>query len=276
MNDFDYEELDRAMNDLYNELDRPTKSTQPKAKSMRSQGHFMDMVHPSSDAMVQRKPNFAAERQAQITIAKEESADEKASEPAKPNKIAVAIIDEDTTSIAKASEETGRSKPVPRSAPTSAPKPTATRRVVQTSNANRRTKRDLAQPLPIVATATTLDTASHIDKTYETPFLPDIKIEKKPLGEARTNIPAVNHSIAITRKPATNHNSSSQRHSARASLDGNNSDTSMVAKEKAVTQSVRRRNGPNRAVRFVGWLFAFIGVIAAGVVVGLLFYYYGF
>ena len=34
-----------------------------------NKGHFMDMVHPSSDISVQHKPNFAAERQRELQIA---------------------------------------------------------------------------------------------------------------------------------------------------------------------------------------------------------------
>lgn len=397
MSDLDFEELDQAINDLYESLDddRPAaaKASQPLAQSATpskmtrlrhstkvtvddnsargqeqaasqsiarpaatahnidvaaadqvakqeasqpGKGHFMDMIHPSSDAMVQHKHNFAAERQSQIIEAAVNKPDDSASASASKATSRIAIVDEDAVDIissgpSRPSKSIRSTKPariaqtVPivttagssagvAAAAKATPKaglvtiaaksrpPLASRRLAQVSNANRKSRRDLAQPLPSATAGTALQEPTAKDGHYEVPFLPDAKVAKRPLGGQRQ--PSVVHTARTCNNSDPNNNERPERRQSVDRVPANNrldsgrqtsgvtSNGRQLHQNDSVPTTGRDRRRDNYAassdrpelspsprqrgngLRFLLWAAAFAGIVIAGIALGLLFYYY--
>lgn len=86
---------------------------------------------------------------------------------------------------------------------------TAGRRGVQYRGDNRRTWHDLAQPLPIAPAALSASEVVSDDvgaKQYDTPFLPDAKVSKRPLGQVNRRSEAVSPKAA-SNQSTNNHQS---------------------------------------------------------------------
>lgn len=313
-------------------------------------GRFMDMVHPSSDTQLQHKHNFASERQAELdaklaTEAESAESDRGDTKPQEPVQIAVSIEEDDAviesttkpTSIqiddsdnveigtetetepesesqteaepeSKAVAETGE----PLVQPTSKPQvTTAGRRGVQYRGDNRRTRHDLAQPLPVTPVALS---ASEVlsdgvgAKQYDTPFLPDAKVSKRPLGQVNRRLEAA--------KPKAASNQSTDNHQSETSdvkLDvvaakPTKSKTSEVVKSRHETkphQAMSRRDYTrlhqtesgqpvasrhpvstsddgltlntrrSKTLVIIGRILLFLAIIIIGGLTGMAFYYYG-
>lgn len=333
---------------------------EPVKLNSKGPGHFMDMVHPSSDAQVQHKHNFAPERQAELDakLAEEtveaEAAEEKATEP---SKITVAIVDEvdeepakQPKSIAIAHDEqqsddrdkksvkvesdadeaqdqmvqsdvedsksdgatdAGKTtENTPRHKPSAAHM--AGRRGTQYVNTNRRTSHDLAQPLPVAAAAAAVSAEEAAAKpAYETPFLPDAKVEKRPLGGGKTvKSPVADYVFTTTDSNRTRDDhedaeeSQPHHHASPSHVEnvGRNSGVSTKTRPGAanrtesdrtrlsVGSSSRRRSGTHtgeqssslsvasgkdKAMRIIGRVLLFLFIVIAGVLTGLAFYYCG-
>lgn len=311
-------------------------------------GRFMDMVHPSSDAQLQHKHNFAPERQAELDakLATEvESADSNqgGTKPQEPVQIAVSVEEDDVviesatkpTSIqiddsdnveidtetetepesgskteAEPEFKTETGEPLEQS--TTKPRvTTAGRRGVQYRGDNRRTRHDLAQPLPVTPVALSASEVLSDDvgaKQYDTPFLPDAKVSKRPLGQ-------VNRRPEVA-KPKTADNQSTDNHQSETSdvkLDvvaakPTKSKTSEVVKSRHETkphqvmsrrdytrlhqtesgQPVASRHSVSasddgltlntrrsRALVIIGRILLFLAIIIIGGLTGMAFYYYG-
>lgn len=397
MSDLDFEELDKAINELYESLDEDdgqelvesngsaakSESTmggeQPKSRNLsrrqisskpgrrtreprtelaetddvvadevveqprlttKGRGHFMDMVHPSSDAQVQHKHNFASERQAELDAKLAEEA-AKEDEPTQPSKIAVTVADEpddepaqpksiaiDEADDADDTNDTNETK-APAEAVAEKPEATASaksensddgnstdvikrdedevakpkaaaphmagRRGTQYTSANRRTGHDLAQPLPVAAAATEPIGDAPVKNTYETPFLPGAKVEKRPLGGGRAvESPIAEYVTGSSRSDRRTDESHSDTESRRSSVPShieriNSSDDANrhggvdSGRGSANRQSGRTNSrqpattdgGQGRAMRIVGRILLFLFIIITGVLTGLAFYYYG-
>ena len=397
MSDLDFEELDKAINELYESLDEddgqePVESNesaaksestidgeQPKSRNLsrrqisgkpgrrareqrtelteaddvvadevveqprlttKGQGHFMDMVHPSSDAQVQHKHNFASERQAELDAKLAEEA-AKEDEPTQPSKIAVTVADEpddepvqpksiaideaddaDDTNDAnetKAPVEAVAEKPEATAStesedsddsnstdvikrdedevakPKAAAPHMAGRRGTQYTSTNRRTGHDLAQPLPVAAAATEPIGDAPAKNTYETPFLPGAKVEKRPLGGGRAvESPIAEYVTGSSRYDRGTDESHSDTESRRSSVpshierinssdDANRHGGANSGRGSANRQSGRTNSrqpattdgGRGKAMRIAGRILLFLFIIIAGVLTGLAFYYYG-
>ena len=278
MSDLDFEELDKAINELYESLDADdqelaesaadnqnteaaevasrahtrhksgnkresvdsvrreeittqtstSEATEPVDDNRQSKlpakgrGHFMDMIHPSSDAQVQHKHNFAPDRQAELDakLAEEMVAaeEEKATQP---SKIAVTIADEpdeespqpktitvsdddardDSAGVEKGAlpvddepgersltddaREGGANKPEHGGEEAVRPKAVATHTAGRRGTQYANTNRRTGHDLvqPLPADSAVSSNSETVTKNaYETPFLPGAKVEKRPLG----------------------------------------------------------------------------------------------
>lgn len=332
---------------------------EPVKLNSKGPGHFMDMVHPSSDAQVQHKHNFAPERQAELDakLAEEAAAEASEEKATELSKITVAVVDEvdeepakQPKSIAIAHDEQqsdDRDKKsvkvesdadeaqdqmvqsdvedsksdgatdagettenTPRHKPSVAHM--AGRRGTQYVNTNRRTSHDLAQPLPVATAAAAASAEEAAAKpAYETPFLPDAKVEKRPLGGGKTvKSPVADYVSATTDSNRTrdDHEDAEEpqphHHASPSHVEnvGRNSGASIKTRPGAtnrtesdrtrlsVGSSSRRRSGAytgeqssslsvasgrDKAMRIIGRVLLFLFIVIAGVLTGLAFYYYG-
>lgn len=313
-------------------------------------GRFMDMIHPSSDAQLQHKHNFAPERQAELDakLAIEAESTESNQDDTKsqePVQIAVSIEEDDaviesTTKPAsiqiddsdnikidtktetepesesqteaetesEAVAETGKLLARPTTKPQAT---TAGRRGVQYRGDNRRTRHDLAQPLPVDPVTLSASEVVSNDvgaKQYDTPFLPDAKVSKRPLGQVNRRAGAA--------KPKATDNQSTDNHQSETSdvkpdvvaTKPTKSKTSEVVKSRHETkphQAMSRRDYTrlhkmesgqpvasrhsvsasddgltlntrrSRALVMVGRMLLFLAIIIMGGLAGVAFYYYG-
>ena len=313
-------------------------------------GRFMDMVHPSSDTQLQHKHNFASERQAELDaklateaeLAESNQDDTKSQEPVQ---IAVSIEEDDAviesttkpTSIqiddsdnieigteaetkpesksqteAKTESEATAETGEPLVQPTSKPQvTTAGRRGVQYRGDNRRTRHDLAQPLPVIPVVLSASEVVPDDvgtKQYDTPFLPDAKVSKRPLGQVNRRLEAA--------KPKAASNQSTDNHQSETSdvkpdvvaAKPTKSKTSEVIKSRHETkphQAMSRRDYTrlhqtesgqpvasrhsvstsddgltlntrrSKALAIIGRILLFLAIIIIGGLTGMAFYYYG-
>lgn len=308
-----------------------------KAAGSTQHGHFMDMVHPSSDAQVQHKHNFAAERQAELDarmaeMAEAVEAEQSESESVATSKIPITVEDDagikqpepslskaktitvsDATtqdqSEHKAETKPDTSKPDDQSSELDAAEPvkpahTAGRRAVQYSNANRRTRRDLAQPTPAVVNEVAEEAAkTAVIEPYEAPFLPDAKVAKRPLGGVAKSTNATDQLSDETGsddKPGDQHKSTEPIAVSRRREHGNTNDGLADDMPVATRPSVRsaqsrrstgRRSGSAtrqttdtemsvrdnkmRAMQIIGRIILFVAIVIIGVLTGMAFYYYG-
>lgn len=308
-------------------------------------GRFMDMVHPSSDTQLQHKHNFASERQAELdaklaTEAESAESNQDDTKPQEPVQIAVSIEEDDAviesttkpTSIqiddsdnveigtetetepesesqteaeteSEAVAETGESFVQPTSKPQVT---TAGRRGVQYRGDNRRTRHDLAQPLPVTPVALSTSEVVSDDvgaKQYDTPFLPDAKVSKRPLGQvnrragAASNQSTDNHQSEVSdvkpdvvvAKPTRSKTSEAIKsrhetkpHQAMSRRDYTRlhqtesgqpvaSRHSVSASDDGLTLNTRR----SRALVIIGRILLFLAIIIIGGLTGMAFYYYG-
>lgn len=313
-------------------------------------GRFMDMVHPSSDTQLQHKHNFASERQAELdaklaTEAESAESNQDDTKPQEPVQIAVSIEEDDAviesttkpTSIqiddsdnveidtetetepesesqteaepeSKAAVETGESSVQSTTKPQVT---TAGRRGVQYRGDNRRTRHDLAQPLPVAPVVLSASEVVSDDvgaKQYDTPFLPDAKVSKRPLGQvnrrpevakpkAASNQSTDNHQSetsdvkpdVVATKPTKSKTSEAIKsrhetkpHQAMSRRDYTRlhqtesgqpvaSRHSVSASDDGLTLNTRR----SRALVIIGRILLFLAIIIIGGLTGMAFYYYG-
>ena len=330
MNDLNFAELDKAINALYNSLDdnkqkEPGNSGGVATKSERvvvnratakkpvnssitsGKGHFMDMVHPSSDANVQRKHNFAAQRQAEIIQAEDATATTD-----KPVEIKVEA------------EPKPKPEPVPEVAPAVEFKPTVepVAKKPSTSSIGRRSnqfsagrhRRSLAQPMPTVSTTPVPSKAE--TTPYVSPFLPDAKVEKRPLGqpvrrpeatidevirqtvepvkkaylddvkvsdnELDNNIEEIITASVVPKKSKKKTNKKQAKAEAKLAKMANKRQRKVKAEPVATRPSVADRkdmslnNGRRKATQIFGGVLMFIAIIALGGLIGFALYYFGF
>lgn len=332
MNDLNFAELDKAINALYNSLDdnkqkEPGNSGGVATKSERvvvnratakkpvnnsttsGKGHFMDMVHPSSDANVQRKHNFAAQRQAEIIQTED----------------AIATTDK-PVEIRVEAEPKPKPKPEPVPEVTSAvelkpavepvtKKPSASsigRRSNQFSASRHR--HSLAQPMPTVSTAPVPSKAE--TTPYVSPFLPDAKVEKRPLGqpvrrpeatidevirqtvepvkkaylddvkvsdnELDNNIEEIITASVAPKKSKKKASKKQAKAEAKLAKMANKRQRKAKAEPVATRPSVADRkdmslsNGRRKATQIFGGVLMFIAIIALGGLIGFALYYFGF
>lgn len=313
-------------------------------------GRFMDMVHPSSDTQLQHKHNFASERQAELdaklaTEAESAESNQDGTKSQEPVQIAVSIEEDDAaiepttkpTSIqiddsdnieigteaetkpesksqteAKTESKAVAETSEPLVQPTSKPQvTTAGRRGVQYRGDNRRTRHDLAQPLPVTPVALSASEVVSDDvgaKQYDTPFLPDAKVSKRPLGQVNRRLEAA--------KPKAASNQSTDNHQSETSdvkpdvvaAKPTKSKTSEVVKLRHETkphQAMSRRDYTrlhqtesgqpvasrhsvstsddgltlntrrSKALVIIGRILLFLAIIIIGGLTGMAFYYYG-
>lgn len=308
-------------------------------------GRFMDMVHPSSDTQLQHKHNFASERQAELdaklaTEAESAESNQDDTKSQEPVQIAISIEEDDAviesttkpTSIqiddsdnveidtetetepesesqteaepeSKAVAETGESSVQPTSKPQVT---TAGRRGVQYRGDNRRTRHDLAQPLPVTPVALSASEVVSDDvgaKQYDTPFLPDAKVSKRPLGqvnrrlEAASNQSTDNHQSetsdvkpdVVVAKPTKSKTSDAIKsrhgtkpHQAMSRRDYTRlhqtesgqpvaSRHSVSASDDGLTLNTKR----SKTLVIIGRILLFLAIIIIGGLTGMAFYYYG-
>ena len=331
---------------------------EPVKINSKGSGHFMDMVHPSSDAQVQHKHNFAPERQAELDakLAEEAAAEASEEKATEPSKITVAVVDEVDEEPAKqpksiaishdeqqsddrdekpvkaesdadeaqdqiaqsdvegsksdgATDAGGTIENTPRHKPSAAHM--AGRRGTQYVNTNRRTSHDLAQPLPVAAAAAVSAEEAAAKPAYETPFLPDAKVEKRPLGGGKTVKSPVADYVSTTtdsnrtrddhkdvEEPQPHHHASpghvenvgrNSGASTKTRLGVANRTESDRARSSVGSSSRRRSgaytgeqssslsvaSGKDKAMRIIGRVLLFLFIVIAGVLTGLAFYYYG-
>lgn len=328
MNDLNFAELDKAINALYNSLDgnkqkESGSSDSVAAKSERvvvnkattkkpvhnsttsGKGHFMDMVHPSSDANVQRKHNFAAQRQAEIIQAEDATATTD-----KPVEIKV--------------EAESKSEPASEAAPAVELKPTVEPVVKKpsTSSIGRRSnqfsasrhRHSLAQPMPTVSM---VSVPSKTETTpYVSPFLPDAKVEKRPLGqpvrrpestidevirqtvepvkraylddakvsddELDNNIEEIITASVAPKKSKKKADKNQAKAEVKLAKMANKRQRKAKAEPVATRPSVADRkdmslnNGRRKAAQIFGGILMFIAIIALGGLIGFALYYFGF
>ena len=313
-------------------------------------GRFMDMVHPSSDTQLQHKHNFASERQAELdaklaTEAESAESNQDDTKSQEPVQIAVSIEEDDAviesttkpTSIqiddsdnieigtetetkpesksqteTKTESEATAETSEPLVQPTSKPQvTTAGRRGVQYRGDNRRTRHDLAQPLPVTPVVLSASEVVPDDvgtKQYDTPFLPDAKVSKRPLGQVNRRLEAAKPKVA-SNQSADNH----QSETSDVKLDvvaakPTKSKTSEVVKSRHETkphQAMSRRDYTrlhqtesgqpvasrhsvsasddgltlntrrSKALVIIGRILLFLAIIIIGGLTGMAFYYYG-
>lgn len=328
MNDLNFAELDKAINALYNSLDdnkqkEPGNSGGVATKSERvvvnrattkkpvnnsttsGKGHFMDMVHPSSDANVQRKHNFAAQRQAEIVQAEDATATID-----KPVEIKVEAEPkpEPVSEVTPAVELKPAAEPVAKKPSTSS----IGRRSNQFSASRHR--HSLAQPMPTVSTAPVPSKAE--TTPYVSPFLPDAKVEKRPLGqpvrrpeatidevirqtvepvkkayldevkasddELGNDIEEIITASVVPKKSKKKVNKKQAKAEAKSAKKANKRQRKAEAEPVATRPSVADRkdmslnNGRRKAVQIFGGILMFIVIIALGGLIGFALYYFGF
>ena len=328
MNDLNFAELDKAINALYNSLDdnkqkEPDNSGGVATKSERvvvnratakkpvnnlttsGKGHFMDMVHPSSDANVQRKHNFAAQRQAEIIQAEDAIATTD-----KPVEIKVGAEPkpEPVSEVTPAVELKPTVEPVAKKPSTSS----IGRRSNQFSASRHR--HSLAQPMPTVSTAPVPPKAE--TTPYVSPFLPDAKVEKRPLGqpvrrpettidevirqtvepvkkaylddvkvsdnELDNNIEEIITASVAPKKSKKKANKKQAKAEAKLAKMANKRQRKAKAEPVATRPSVADRkdmslnNGRRKATQIFGGVLMFIAIIALGGLIGFALYYFGF
>lgn len=328
MNDLNFAELDKAINALYNSLDdnkqkEPSNSGGVATKSERvvvnrattkkpvnnsitsGKGHFMDMVHPSSDANVQRKHNFAAQRQAEIIQAEDAIATTD-----KPVEIKVEAEPkpEPVPEVTSAVEFKSTVEPVAKKPSTSS----IGRRSNQFSASRHR--HSLAQPMPTVST---VPVPSKAEATpYVSPFLPDAKVEKRPLGqpvrrpeatidevirqtvepvkkaylddvkvsdnELDNNIEEIITASVAPKKSKKKASKKQAKAEAKLAKKANKRQRKAKAEPVATRPSVADRkdmslnNGRRKATQIFGGVLMFITIIALGGLIGFALYYFGF
>ena len=328
MNDLNFAELDKAINALYNSLDdnkqkEPGNSGGVATKSERvvvnrattkkpvnnsttsGKGHFMDMVHPSSDANVQRKHNFAAQRQAEIIQAEDAIATTD-----KPVEIKVEAEPkpEPVPEVTSAVEFKSTVEPVAKKPSTSS----IGRRSNQFSASRHR--HSLAQPMPTVST---VPVPSKAEATpYVSPFLPDAKVEKRPLGqpvrrpeatidevirqtvepvkkaylddvkvsdnELDNNIEEIITASVAPKKSKKKASKKQAKAEAKLAKKANKRQRKAKAEPVATRPSVADRkdmslnNGRRKATQIFGGVLMFITIIALGGLIGFALYYFGF
>lgn len=328
MNDLNFAELDKAINALYNSLDdnkqkEPSNSGGVATKSERvvvnrattkkpvnnsttsGKGHFMDMVHPSSDANVQRKHNFAAQRQAEIiqaedaTVTTDKPVEIKVEAEPKP---------EPVSEVTPAVELKSTAEPVAKKPSTSS----IGRRSNQFSASRHR--HSLAQPMPTVSTAPVPSKAE--TTPYVSPFLPDAKVEKRPLGqpvrrpeatidevirqtvepvkkayldevkasddELGNDIEEIITASVVPKKSKKKVNKKQAKAEAKSAKKANKRQRKAEAEPVATRPSVADRkdmslnNGRRKAAQIFGGILMFIVIIALGGLIGFALYYFGF
>ena len=328
MNDLNFAELDKAINALYNSLDdnkqkEPGNSGGVATKSERvvvnratakkpvnnsttsGKGHFMDMVHPSSDANVQRKHNFAAQRQAEIIQAEDATATTD-----KPVEIKVEPKPkpEPVSEVTSAVELKPTVEPVAKKPSTSS----IGRRSNQFSASRHR--HSLAQPMPTVSTAPVPSKAEATP--YVSPFLPDAKVEKRPLGqpvrrpeatidevirqtvepvkkaylddvkvsdnELDNNIEEIITASVAPKKSKKKASKKQAKAEAKLAKMANKRQRKVKAEPVATRPSVADRkdmslnNGRRKVTQIFGGVLMFIAIIALGGLIGFALYYFGF
>ena len=313
-------------------------------------GRFMDMVHPSSDTQLQHKHNFASERQAELdaklaTEAESAESDRDDTKPQEPVQIAVSIeeddaaiesttkptsiqiddsdnveIDTETETEPESESQTEAETESKAAAETSEPlvqstsKPqvtTAGRRGVQYRGDNRRTRHDLAQPLPVTPVALSASEVVPDDvgaKQYDTPFLPDAKVSKRPLGQVNRRLEAAKPKVASNQSTDNHQSETSDVKPDVVAAKPTKSKTSEVVKSRHETkphQAMSRRDYTrlhqtesgqpvasrhsvsasddgltlntrrSRALAIIGRILLFLAIIIIGGLTGIAFYYYG-
>ena len=313
-------------------------------------GRFMDMVHPSSDTQLQHKHNFASERQAELdaklaTEAESAESDRDDTKPQEPVQIAVSIeeddaaiesttkptsiqiddsdnveIDTETETEPESESQTEAETESKAAAETSEPlvqstsKPqvtTAGRRGVQYRGDNRRTRHDLAQPLPVTPVALSASEVVPDDvgaKQYDTPFLPDAKVSKRPLGQVNRRLEAAKPKVASNQSTDNHQSETSDVKPDVVAAKPTKSKTSEVVKSRHETkphQAMSRRDYTrlhqtesgqpvasrhsvsasddgltlntrrSRALAIIGRILLFLAIIIIGGLTGVAFYYYG-
>ena len=351
MSDIDFDELDQAISDLCDSLDddfedpdldasatdnmasntkhhvvKPSKKVvdivgdgknteTDNIVDAKPKGHFMDVVHPSSDVDVAHKTNLAGKRQAKIN-----------SHEIKAKKVAINVIDDndDTevhnnkrkVSIEISDDAKPNADPMPirnddgvddankaqkalakhNNQSQKPPHKTTGRRGVQYATASVSTKRrGLAQPLPsddgVNAMAEAVGNSS--PDAYETPFLPNAKVTKRPLGGVKLQPKPVN---PIVDDVAEQTKASNRAHPSRGDRADNSSRSRrndvLDARDDVVVSSAKMprseisdsmQRSPEMRVRgtgakvahALGVLIVFVLIIGLGVLLGVAMYYYG-
>ena len=286
-------------------VNRATAKKPVNNSTASGKGHFMDMVHPSSDANVQRKHNFAAQRQAEIIQAEDAIATTD-----KPVEIKVGAESkpESVSEVTPVVELKPAVKPVAKKPSTSS----IGRRSNQFSASRHR--HSLAQPMPTVSTAPVPSKAE--TTPYVSPFLPDAKVEKRPLGqpvrrpeatidevirqtvepvkkaylddvkvsdnELDNNIEEIITASVAPKKPKKKANKKQAKAEAKLAKMANKRQRKAKAEPVATRTSVADRkdmslnNGRRKATQIFGGVLMFIAIIALGGLIGFALYYFGF
>lgn len=188
MSDFDFEGLDKAIKEIVesnssNDQAKPAnklaelthKPAKPASANTHSdtprylaptrgfRGHFMDVIHPSSDATIAHKHNFALDKKAEI--------------PSAVNNDNLPNIDSNHTEAAQSVEDEPTYSIVQNEATSKSARNIHSRL--------RNPKKALTQPQPKKVTAKPVTKPA---EPVQSPFLPDAVVEKRPLGEiAKSN-----------------------------------------------------------------------------------------
>lgn len=253
----------------------------PKLPPDMRRGHFMDMVSPSSDTTLQDKPNFAADRQAELkrkldkikvdaveksTVVISEKISYKSIEQ---NSLVSKKVNQptDKTSISKRDDLFGIRSATARS---------MARRVPQVNTANR--NRPPATPRPdIMPARRVIDDVrpgkldylakdiiekpkpiqpNEIEKGYDTPFIPGVVVDKKPLGSAR---PSEAGDLSEKDTKQDKADIKSRHHFLR---------------RKKSDKSAKPLN--RKKLKLVSWLMVLLFVAICGILVAFYNYYNGF
>ena len=350
MGDIDFNELDQAISDLCDSLDddfedpdldapatdnlasntkhhvvKPSKkvvdivgdSKNTEADNIvdaKPKGHFMDVVHPSSDVDVARKTNLAGKRQAKINSHEikakkvainviDDNDDTEVhnnkrkvpieiSDDAKPNADPMPIKDDDRVDDANKAQ---RALAKHDNQPQKILHKTTGRRGVQYATASVSTKRrELAQPLPSDDGANAMAEAvgNSSPDAYETPFLPNAKVTKRPLGGVKVQSKPAKP-IVDDIEPVKASDRIHPSYGNRVDNPGRlRSDDAVNVDGGAVTGPVRMcrneisdsmQRSPEMRVRgtgakvahALGALIVFVLIIGLGVLLGVAMYYYG-
>lgn len=258
----------------------------PKLPPDMRRGHFMDMVSPSSDTTLQDKPNFAADRQAELKRKLDKTkvdAVEKSSVVIS-EKISYKSIEQDSLVSKKVNQpanKTSISKRDDLFGIRSATARSMARRVPQVNTANRKVatvNRPPATPRPdIMPARRVIDDVrpgkldylakdiveqpkpiqpDEIEKEYDTPFIPGVVVDKKPLGSARPS-GASDSGEKDTKQDKADIKS---RHH--------------FLKKKKSDKSAKPLN--RKKLKLVSWLMVLLFVAICGILVAFYNYYNGF
>lgn len=351
MSDINFDELDQAISDLCDSLDddfedpdldapatdnlasntkhhvvKPSKKVvdivgdgkNTEADNIvdaKPKGHFMDIVHPSSDVDVAHKANLASKRQTKIDshepktkkvainvidvsddaeihnskrkVSIEISDDIESNDGSMPDRADNRVDDANKTQKVSAKHNNQSQKP---------PRKTTGRRGVQYAVAKASTKRrGLAQPLPSDdgANVAAGSVSNPLPDAYETPFLPNAKVTKRPLGGTKLQPKPATPIVEETVEPVKASDRIHPSYGNRVDNPGRlRSDDAVDIDGGAVTGPVRmRRNeisdsmqrSPEMRVRgtgakvahALGVLIVFVLIIGLGVLLGVAMYYYG-